>query len=406
MADELTQEDVFNDDKDPLEAIREIRKEEGIPEGDEPLESSLENDASASAAADNNEGNNDDDLGEIDPAGDGETGDAPAQKDEQDDQNAAGSEADPNQGSAEGDAEGADDQNGDGEADDGAKPEGGDKEAGEAPGPLTFKANGQEFEFTQEEIMEQFETVFGQAMNYTQKMQKIAPYRKMISALEAEGLNQDQLNIAIDALKGNKDALQQIIKAHGIEAFDLDGDAEDNTYQPTPYGKSDGQLDIDEISAKISSDKEYPITVDVIDNQWDGQSRQVFASNPNLIVGLHNDIKTGKYDEVAPVAMKMKVLDGSVKSDIEYYMLAGQQLQEQETAAAAAQQQNGQQQTTNLNQQTQDTVANNDAASSAAQRKRSASSTRTRADRQGVIDYLDDDDEKFDAWYDKLMSSQ
>lgn len=393
MAKELTEEDVFNDDKDPLDAIREIRKAEGVADEDLP-ESSLEIDtSSASAEADNKDDAGDDDLGELDPEKD-ESGQAAEKDDAGDgDEGQEGDEGDEGDEGTEGD-----------EGDEGeGKPKAADSQL---PSKYTFKANGQEFEFSQDEILEQFETVFGQAMNYTQKMQKIAPYRKMISALEQEGLSQDQLNIAIDALKGDKGALQQIIKAHNIEAFDLDPDAEDAAaYQPTPYGKSEGELAIDEVSSKIAADKEYPITVDVIDNQWDQQSRNAFASNPNLIVGLHNDIKSGTYDKVAPLAMKMKVLDGSGKSDIEYYMLAGQQIAQQEEAASQQQQQNAQAQTANLNQQTQDEVSKNEEASSAARKKRSASSTRTRADRQGVIDYLDDDDEKFDEWYKNLMAS-
>lgn len=393
----LTEEDVFNDDKDPLEAIREIRKAEGVADEDLPESSLEDNDTSGQASADNNEDDGDD-LGEIDP-NTADTGDQNGDTDDDSDtrtENGTGDGTTSDSGSKGGvdgtDDSGTDEGDGDEEATAGSSTEVTGKK---------FKANGQEFEFSEKEIMDQFETVFGQAMNYTQKMQKIAPYRKMISALEQEGVTQDQLNIALDALKGDKGALQQIVKAHKIEALDLDSDVEDNPYQPTPYGKSETELDIDEVSSKIAVDKEYPITVDIIDNQWDGTSRKAFANNPSLIVGLHNDVKTGKYDQVAPVAMKMKVLDGSGKSDIEYYMLAGQQVAEQEVAA----QDNAQQQTADLNQQTQDTVNKNEAASSEAQRKRSASSTRTRADRQGVVDYLDDDDEKFDNWYKNLMSN-
>lgn len=392
---ELTEEDVFNDDKDPLEAIREIRKEEGVPDEDLPV-SSLDTDTSQSAAPADNK---DDDLGELEP------GDEPADINESQNGDKKPQEGDDDAKAGDDPNKAASDDSGEEGDDDGEEGvQQAKTEAKAEVGKRKFKANGQEFEFTDEEILEQFETVFGQSMNYTQKMQKIAPYRKMISALEQEGVTQDQLNIALDALKGNKDALQQIIKAHNIEAFDLDSE-EESTYQPTPYGKTDGQLDIEEVSAKIGGDKEYPITVDVIDNQWDSKSRSAFASNPELIVGLHNDIKSGKYDEVAPMAMKMKVLDGSAKSDIEYYMLAGEQVRTQEEAAATAKADQGKQQTDELNKNTQAKVTDNEDASSAAQRKRSASSTRTRADRQGVVDYLDDDDEKFDSWYNQLMSS-
>jgi hypothetical protein len=116
-----------------------------------------------------------------------------------------------------------------------------------------------------------------------------------------------------------------------------------------------------------------------------------------MISGLHNDIKSGLYDKVLPVAAKLKTLDGNTKSDIEYYMLAGQQVSEAENSAKNS--------VDKANKATQEMVDSSGQASSEAQRKRAAASTRTRADKKGVTDYLEDDnDEQFDDWYKKLMS--
>lgn len=263
-----------------------------------------------------------------------------------------------------------------------------------------FRANGEEFEFTDEEIMSQFETVFGKAMNYTQKMQAIAPYRKMISALESEGITQDQLNIAIDALKGDKGALQKMLKDSKIDPYELQEKDENATpYTPTAYGKTEQQLEIEEITSSIEKDPEFKVTVDVIDRQWDPESRAKIAQNPTMILGLHNDIKSGLYDELAPIARKMQVLDGNSKSALEYYLLAGDQRNQRAKATAATEQ------VSELNKATQEANAKFEEASSEAHRKRSASTTSTRAGRKGVVDYLDDDDEAFDNWYKNLMSN-
>jgi len=375
MPKELSEEDVYADDRDPLEAIRELRKEEGASDEDlSSLESSLDTDDSPAPKP---EDEIPDELDDPSPAGD--DGAPPADKaDDADPDTHDKAPTDPPKGDEEGAAD--------------------DQEAASAPKTRTFKANGQEFEFTDEEILNQFETVFGQSMDYTQKLQKIAPYRKMISALEQQGISSEQLNLAIDALKGNKGALQEIMKTHDIESFDLTPDGEEQTpYQSKNYGKNEFELEIDEITSTLSADPEYKITVDVIDNQWDQKSRDAIASNPTMIAGLHQDIKTGLFDKVAPRAMKMKVLDGNAKSDIEYYMLAGQEL----TAAPATP--DPKPTAAELNKQAQDAEGNFDQASSEAQRKRAATSTRARADSKGVIDYLDDDDEAFDAWYADLQ---
>jgi len=107
------------------------------------------------------------------------------------------------------------------------------------------------------------------------------------------------------------------------------------------------------------------------------------------------------FDEVEPVMMKMKVLDGNTKSDIEYYMLAGEKVlaEKQQTSD------NSEKTVADKNKKAQDVDDEFDQASSEASKKRSASTTRKRADRKGVTDYLDDDDEDYDAWYKKLMAS-
>ena len=384
---ELSEEEVFANDVDPLDGIREIRKAEGVAEEDLPVSDSdtpsdegvqeedgkdeldnLQESENAAPETDTNEDNTGDDIGDDLPAGDVET-----------------------------------DLGEEGEKDELDESTDTDTDTDDAPVvKRTFKADGKEFEFTEQEMLDQFEVVFGQAMNFTQKTQKIAPYRKMISALEEEGITSDQLNVAIDALKGNPEALKTLMTANKIDAFDLTNNEEDaeSPYVPTEYGQNEAQLAINEITNNISSDPEYKITVDVVDRQWDDSSRQALSSNPNMIQGLHNDIKSGVYDKVAPVALKMKLYDGNTKSDLEYYMLAGDQVLSEEKQNSA----NVEKTVAEMNEKAQGADEKFDQASSEAQRKRSAAPTRGRTDRKGVIDYLDDDDEKFDAWYKNLQA--
>ena len=371
MPRELTEEEIMLDDKDPIDAINAIRREEGVDEDD-----LIDNDESSAA---------------------------PEADEEEDDDTSGEDEADKTAEGEDDEADKTGEEDNSDEEDDSENDEDDSKADSKVKATVrTFKANGQEFNFTEDEMLQQFETIFGQSMDYTKKMQKIAPFRKMISAIEDQGITQDQLNIAIDALKGDKGALKKLMDDNKIEGYDLtDDDGEDVTYTPSNYGKDERSLEIEEITSKIQADEEYKITVNVIDEQWDGASREAILKNPNMITGLHNDIKTGLYDKVAPVAMKMKVLDGNTKSDIEYYMLAGQKLGEE----AEAQKGKGKS-AAELNAETQAAEEDYDKASSEAGRKRKAASTGSRADRKGVIDYLDDDnDEAFDSWYKKLQES-
>ena len=393
MAEELSEEDVFANDIDPLDAIREMRKAEGVSDEtletlkrDTPTDERITEDVVSDTDSQDADEEVELDRSEKQPLDSKSTGEEEDTDDSEEDSTETDTASDTSESDKQVGAEAGSESTG-------------DEKSTTKTEQLTrkFKANGQDFEFTQDEINEQFETVFGQAMDYTKKMQKISPYRKMISALEQEGISQDQLNIAIDALKGDKGALHKIMEAHDIDSYDVSPDEESTPYQPNDYGKDNFQLEIEEVTSKIENDQEYAITVDVIDKQWDQHSREMIANNPSMIMGLHNDIKSGVYDQVAPTAMKMKVLDGNTKSDLEYYMLAGQQIGQQKTSSKDK--------VAELNKQTQNADSEFEEASSEAKQKRSATSTRTRSDRKGVIDYLDDDDEAFDAWYKKLQAS-
>lgn len=380
MDTELTQEEVFSNDVDPLDAIRELRKAEGVPE-DQIIEP--EDSGTAEASTEESESADDLDAFTAEDADDESTEEAEAEAETKTEDPGEAPNTEEPATEPEGEAEAAEEE---------------EEEATTVAEKRKFKANGQDFEFSEEEILEKFEGVFGQAMNYTQKLQAIAPYRKMISALEDEGITQDQLNLALDALKGDKGALNKMLESNDIKPYDLGSDDTD-PYVSTDYGKTDAQIELSEVATAISKDPEYSITRDVVDTQWDDQSRTSLRENPRMLSGLHNDIKTGLYDKVAPVAAEMQMLDGNSKSAIEYYMLAGQQVSQQEES-------NKSRNTVDeLNKQTQDEVANADKASSEAARKRAATSTRTRAGGKKVIDYLDDNDADFDDWYAKLEAS-
>ena len=278
------------------------------------------------------------------------------------------------------------------------------KEEPQAVQKLKYKANGQEFEFTPDEVMQQFGKVFGQAMNYTQKMQAIAPYRGMIAALEEQKISPEDLNLAIDVLKGDKKAIAALMGRTGVDALELDVE-QAKDYRPNNYGRDEAELDIRDVVSRISNDQEYPITYHVIDKQWDDASRQAFVKNPQLIEELHIDVKNGVFDKVSPMAMKMKVLDGGRRSDIEYYIEAGRQYYADKRAEAAREAQYAQAQAV----KTRATVEKQKVAevkakeaerketAEAAQKRKAAAPAKPRV--KTVTNYLNDSDEEFEKWY-------
>lgn len=281
-------------------------------------------------------------------------------------------------------------------------------EAEAKPKLYKVKANGTEFEFTDEELMQ----LAPKAMNYTQKMQEIAPWRKTISALKDNDIGEDDINLMIDVLKGNKEAITEVVKKAGLDTMDID--TENNSYERKQYGRSETELAIEDVVNTIAKDPEYKITQHVVDSQWDSNSRQKLAENPDMISGLHDDIKSGVFDQVSPMAMKMKVLDGAKKSDIDYYIEAGSQyyrdkqvreqaetlvLQESKEAEDKLLQEKKVVEDVKKREVKQTTVKK------AANKRKAAAPTRKAAGKKDVIDYLDDSDEKFDDWYKKLEAS-
>lgn len=283
------------------------------------------------------------------------------------------------------------------------------------------KANKTEIEFTNKEKLEQFDAMYQKAANYTKKTQKLSKFNKRISAMEELGMTDDQFNTMVDVLKGDKDAITSVIKGAGIDALEIDTEQELN-YTPGNYGKSNVELDIEEAYAEIDADAEGVMTRGVISNQWDEKSRTQIVNGITLPSGktlgpkevmteLHKDIKNGMYNKVAPLMTKLKIADGGVKSDLDYYLQAGGQYAEQ-----VANEQY-------VNQQAQQEAAQKKAAEAKViadakakqaeqekakveeQKRKDAAVTKTNAAVNNTVDYLDVEDmtdEEFKAMYEKL----
>jgi arsenate reductase-like glutaredoxin family protein len=260
----------------------------------------------------------------------------------------------------------------------------------EQPKGSTYKvkANGLEFDFTTDELLK----LAPKAMDYTKKMQEIAPYRKTLSAMEQNGIRPEDINLLIEAKNGNKEAIGEFLKRTGIDVLDIEVDRE-KQYIPREYGLDESQLAIKDVVSKISTDRDiYPITQNVVDQQWDYQSREILKKNPKLIEYLHMDIREGHFDRLYPKSLKMKALDGGKLSDIEYYIEA---FKEEENQWQAHQQIAGKV----TNRESQERVKVQEAS-----KKKAASVPKSNAGKKSVVDYLDDSDDAYDDWYKKIMS--
>jgi hypothetical protein len=249
-------------------------------------------------------------------------------------------------------------------------------------------------------------------MDYTKKMQAIKPYRKVVDAIQQEGLSQDEINLAIDALKGNKDAIAVMMKRANVDALDVDPEEAVKNYKPSDYGRHESVIAITDVVNEIKDDPTYPRTYKVLNDQWDTTSWTEISKNPKLIKGLHNDIQSGLFDVLSPVAEKMKVYDewngANKKSDLEYYWAAADQYREYQYAQAQQAQQQGQVESQRQQvQQVKQQAATRQATQQQASVRKAAAPTSASINgngKKGTINYLEMSDDEFETIYREHMS--
>jgi hypothetical protein len=277
---------------------------------------------------------------------------------------------------------------------------------------VKFKANGKEYEFTEDEIKAQFPKIFGQAMDYTKKTQAIKPWRKTIDAIEQAKLSHDDVNLMIDVLRGDKDAIAAVMKRTGIDALELD--TENSKYVPKDYGRDDNALAIKDVIDEISADKEYEITHKVLSKDWDDNSFREMTKDPELIKQLHIDVKTGMFDKVQPIAEKMKVFDRGRQSDLDYYKMAAvEYFREQEDVQRrmeAVEQQRLAREAKLAKQaeveKVREAQTKREKVVEKTEQRKAAAPTKSNAGTKKVVDYLDDSDEAYEEWYKQMEAKR
>ena len=241
-----------------------------------------------------------------------------------------------------------------------------------------IKANGKEFEMTLDELKQ----TASKGMDYLKKTTALKPYRTMIAAMEENKVSPEDINLLIDLKKGNKEAIAKLIKENEVDVYDL---PEANDYKPQEYRQSETALEMKEVLSTISKDAEFSRTSEIY-AAFDDQTKAFLNEDPSRIVGLHNDVKTGVFDKVLPLAEKKAMIDGYNAPFLQYYLQAGQEI-------------------LNANNRPIQTEQKQYVPPENRANKRAAGLPSSRGDKKTVIDYLDEEisDEDFKEWYSKLQ---
>jgi hypothetical protein len=207
-----------------------------------------------------------------------------------------------------------------------------DLEADEKPVAFQpLRADGKEYPI---ESMQELYALASKGINAERKWQESAEGRRLSSTMKKNELTQDDLNLLVDIKKGNKEAITSLLKQHDIDPLDIDVDALDGKFKSQDYSTGDYELALEDVVSRISSKPRYEESVKVVMEAWDEGSKKVFYDNPKVLELLNIDMQKDSdgfcmYDTVAPIAEKMKALEtGAMKTDLEYYQLAGQRVLE------------------------------------------------------------------------------
>ena len=246
-----------------------------------------------------------------------------------------------------------------------------------------IKINGEEIPV---ENMQELYALGSKGGHFTQSMQEIAPYRRSVSAMKENDITEADINLYIEARNGNKDAMAAIMQSSGVDPLDVE-ETPSEGYAPKQYGQSTQQMAIQDIQRDLGRDPEFVTTQNIVDGQWDAASRTALAQDPEMIRGLHNDVKTGTYNVIAPQAAKLAAIDGYKSSSLEYYMEAGRR-------HFAVQDAENQRRSDPQTFQAPENVKQKRSA-----RKPGGSSTK----KPSVIDYLNMSDDEYDKMYKNIM---
>jgi hypothetical protein len=251
-----------------------------------------------------------------------------------------------------------------------------------------FKANGKTYQpGSPEDII----NLMQKGVNYTQKMQAIASYRKAFESLNKNQINEQELSFLIDLHNGDKKAIKALLDRNKIDPMEMSNFESDSTPYTPNFNNlaTDSDVQVQEIMSDISANKDK--VMDVVMNKWDQASKQMFLQNPNLLRLLNEEFNLGRFDTIQEKVEEAKMFGNANVPDIQLYsQLAAQYEKEQNAVADALKVQQLAQQ-----QQQQQIAANNAASKRAAAPTRGQSRTAKRKmSTEDIWNMSDEDFEK------------
>lgn len=186
-----------------------------------------------------------------------------------------------------------------------------------------FKANGVMHEITDPSDVVR---LMKMGLNYSKKMTVMKPHLKVTKMLERHNLlDEDKISYLIDLDKKDPNAISKLVKDSGVDQYEITNN--DNEYSPKSYALSDEEVQLEDVIADVKESDEGSRTLNIIGQEWDDESKQMLANEPQYIKALNDQVINGQYDQIAAQVAKERALGKLVGlSDIKAYDSVGKQL--------------------------------------------------------------------------------
>lgn len=187
-----------------------------------------------------------------------------------------------------------------------------------------FKANGRELKV---ESVDEAIQLMQMGANYTKKMTSLKPVLKIARMLENNGLmDEQQVSFAIDLMQKKPEAIAKLLKDSEINPLEIDLD-KSSDYKGGNHIVNEAQLNVESVLEQIKDSPAYNRTINLVSKEWDDSSRQVLATNPEIIADINSHIESGIYDLIQQEMDRQKLFGGlKGLTDIQAYKVIGDKL--------------------------------------------------------------------------------
>jgi len=190
-----------------------------------------------------------------------------------------------------------------------------------------IKASGREIQLRD---TTQVRNLVEMGVDYNKKMQHMRPHMQVLKTLEKEGIldDMDQMNLLLEAKKGNPDAIRKLIQDNNIDMLDLADAETPKEYKAQNHMVSQHEIEVDNALSAIKESPAYETTINVMTNVFDQKSKDEIIKNPTYITSINQDIENGIFGKVMDMVQyqrDVRAIPDTV-SDIDAYIATVQQM--------------------------------------------------------------------------------